>query len=278
MVKSIQRLAAAAAACAALAVPATGALANEGGMALDRAPGRLNDVVSLQSGARTFVNYCLNCHSASFMRFNRLEDLGLTEAQIRDNLIFTDAKVGDLMKVAMTPRDGKAWFGVAPPDLTLVARARSSSAGTGADWVYTYLRTFYRDPTRPTGWNNLVYPGVAMPHVLWQLSGENDLVEQTFKSQAEAGATLRLQGGLGLVEPGTKEGEWVLKTLKKTVPGTLTPLEYDTVVADLANFLAYMAEPARQSRETIGVFVLLFLGALFLLAWLLKQDYWRDVH
>jgi ubiquinol-cytochrome c reductase cytochrome c1 subunit len=278
MVKSIQRLAAAAAACAALAVPATGAFANEGGMALDRAPAKANDVVSLQSGARSFVNYCLNCHSAGFMRFNRLEDLGLTEAQIRDNLIFTDARVGDLMKVAMNGRDAKAWFGVAPPDLTLVARARSSSGGTGADWVYTYLRTFYRDPARPTGWNNLVYPGVAMPHALWQLSGENDLVEQKFTSEAEAAATLRLQGGLGLIEPGTKEGEWVLKTLKQAVPGKLTPLEYDTVVADLANFLAYMAEPARQSRETIGVFVLLFLGALFLLAWLLKQDYWRDVH
>ncbi|MGH8619269.1 MAG: cytochrome c1, partial [Burkholderiales bacterium] len=239
---------------------------------------RANDVVSLQNGARVFVNYCLNCHAAAFMRFNRLEDIGLTEAQIRDNLILTGARVGDVMKVAMDRREGKEWFGVAPPDLTLAARARSSHAGTGADWIYTYLRTFYRDPSRPTGWNNLVYPGVAMPHVLWQLSGENEAVDQKFKSHAEAASVLRQKGGLGRIEAGVTPGEWVLKTLKQTTPGTLSSLEYDHAVADLVNYMAFMAEPGRAQREKIGVVVLLYLGLLFVLAWLLKKEYWRDVH
>jgi len=252
--------------------------AAESGMALDRAPGKANDVVSLQNGARVFVNYCLNCHAAAFMRFNHLRDIGLTEVQIRDNLIFTGARIGDVMTVAMDRRDARIWFGVAPPDLTLSARARSSGAGSGADWIYTYLRTFYRDPSRPTGWNNLVYPGVAMPHVLWQLSGEYDAVEQTFKSQAEAASALRQTGGLGRVDAGAKPGEWVLKTLKQVAPGTQSALEYDRTVADLVNYMAFMAEPSRAQREKIGVVVLLYLGLLFVLAWLLKKEYWRDVH
>ena len=136
---------------------------------LDDAPIDPRDVVSLQSGARTFVNYCLNCHGAQFMRYNRLTDLGLTEAQIRDNLILTDAKIGDTMKVTLTARDGKAMFGAAPPDLSVIGRAR------GADWLYTYLRTFYRDPKSPTGWNNALFPQVAMPHALWSLQGERGL-------------------------------------------------------------------------------------------------------
>jgi len=183
-----------------------------------------------------------------------------------------------VMKVAMDRKEARAWFGVAPPDLTLSARARSSHAGSGSDWIYTYLRTFYRDPARPTGWNNLVYPNVAMPHVLWQLSGEFDAVDQTFKSHAEAASALRQQGGLGRVEAGITPGEWVLKTLKQATPGMLSALEYDRTVADLVNYMAFMAEPARAQREKIGVFVLLYLGLLFVLAWLLKKEYWRDVH
>ena len=279
MVKSLLTIAVRAAACAALAVASLSvARAAEGGMALDRAPAKANDVVSLQNGARVFVNYCLNCHAASYMRYNRLEDIGLTEAQIKDNLVLTSAKVGDLMKVAMDRKEAKEWFGVAPPDLTVTARARSSPAGSGADWIYTYLRTFYRDPSRPTGWNNLVYSGVAMPHVLWQLSGEHDAVDQKFKSHSEAASALRQTGGLGRIEAGANPGEWVLKTLRQTTPGTLSPLEYDHAVADLVNYLSYMAEPARATREKIGVVVLLYLGLLFVLAWLLKKEYWRDVH
>src|SRR6185436_10312615 len=151
--------------------------AMEGHIKLDRAPIDPNDHASLQRGARTFVNYCLNCHSAGYMRYNRLEDLGLTEAQIRDNLVLTGVKVGDLMKVAMDPVQAKEWFGTAPPDLTVIARSRSSHDGPGSDWLYTYLRSFYRDDARPTGWNNVIYPNVAMPHVMWQLQGVQVLTE-----------------------------------------------------------------------------------------------------
>jgi ubiquinol-cytochrome c reductase cytochrome c1 subunit len=235
----------------------TGAFAAEEGVKLDRAPIDEHNIISLQRGAKVFVNYCLNCHSANYMRYNRLEDLGLTEQQIRDNLIFTGAKIGDLMKVAMDPKDSKKWFGAAPPDLTVEARARSSSAGSGADWMYTYLRSFYRDPSRPTGWNNVVYPNVAMPHVLWQLQGQ-----QVLKDEQVPG-------------PG------YMKTEQKLVldkPGTMTPIEYDEMVADLVNYMAYMAEPARQARKTLGIYVLLFLGVMFIFAYLLKKEYWKDVH
>jgi ubiquinol-cytochrome c reductase cytochrome c1 subunit len=153
-----------------LFVPAT-LLAAEGGQALDPAPIDPRDVVSLQSGARTFVNYCLNCHGAQYMRYNRLADLGLSEAQIVDNLMFAADKVGDTMHVAMTAKDGKAWFGVPPPDLSVIGRSR------GADWLYTYLRSYYRDDRTLSGWNNRTYPNVAMPHVLWKLQAEQSVVE-----------------------------------------------------------------------------------------------------
>jgi len=153
-----------------LIVP-TLALAAATGPALERAPIDPRDLVSLQSGARTFVNYCLNCHSAQYMRYNRLTDIGLTEAQIRDNLVFAGDKVGDTMKVAMTPKDGKAWFGVPPPDLSVISRSR------GADWLYNYLRTFYRDDKTPSGWNNRVFENAAMPHVLWKVQAEQSPVQ-----------------------------------------------------------------------------------------------------
>jgi len=153
-----------------LIVP-TLALAAATGPVLEPAPIDPRDLVSLQSGARTFVNYCLNCHSAQYMRYNRLTDIGLTEAQIRDNLVFAGDKVGDTMKVAMTPKDGKAWFGVPPPDLSVISRSR------GADWLYTYLRTFYRDDKTPSGWNNRVFENAAMPHVLWKVQAEQSPVQ-----------------------------------------------------------------------------------------------------
>jgi ubiquinol-cytochrome c reductase cytochrome c1 subunit len=192
------------------------------------------------------------------MRYNRLEDLGLSEKQIRDNLIFTGVKVGDLMKTAMDPKDAKAWFGTAPPDLTVVARARSSSAGSGADWIYTYLRSFYRDSSRPTGWNNVLYANVAMPHVLYELQGEQVLkTERVMRPEGYA----------------VDEQKLVLE--KK---GKLTPLEYDRLVADLVNYLDYMAEPAATARTTIGIYVLLFLGLFWVLAYALKKEFWKDVH
>src|SRR5688572_27762007 len=166
------------------------ATASEGGARLHSVELNAHDLASLQSGARTFVNYCLNCHSANYMRYNRLRELGLSEQQIKDNLVFTGAKVGDLMQVAMNKNDAKQWFGVAPPDLTVIARARSSGAGSGADWLYTYLRAFYRDPARATGWNNLVLENVAMPHVLWELN-DQELTQQEFASEHDAHTALR---------------------------------------------------------------------------------------
>jgi ubiquinol-cytochrome c reductase cytochrome c1 subunit len=228
---------------AALPVWAAGA-----GYRLDRAPIEPTDLVSLQAGAKTFVNYCLNCHGAQFMRYNRLTDLGLTEAQIRDNLIPTDAKVGDTMKVALSLKDGKAMFGVSPPDLTVIGRSR------GADWLYTYLRTFYRDDKSPTGWNNAAFPQVAMPHALWNLQGERAL------------EIVPAKGGHG------PEYQW-----KQLSEGTQSAVQYDTTVRDLVNFLIYVGEPAANSRKRIGIVVLFALGVLFVFAYALKKEYWKDV-
>jgi len=233
------------------------ALAAGAEIKLDRAPIDENDQASLQRGARHFVNYCLNCHSANYMRFNRLRDIGLTDQQILDNLVFTNAKVGDLMKIAMDPKDAASWFGAAPPELSVIARSRASHAGTGADWLYSYLRSFYRDAERPTGWNNTVFPNVGMPHVLWELQGEQVMAER------------KVQG------PGFEKTEHVLKLDK---PGKLNPVEYDQMVADLVNYMVFMAEPARSSRTTIGIFVLFALSLLFILAYALKKEYWKDVH
>ncbi len=138
----------------------------EDNVTLDRAPDNADNFASLQRGAQLFTNYCLNCHSANLMRYNRLTDIGLTPKEIDTNLLFTTDKIGNTMSVAMRPDDAQAWFGVAPPDLSVEARARNR------DWLYTYLRSFYRDDTRPTGWNNRVYENVSMPHVLWQLQGQ----------------------------------------------------------------------------------------------------------
>jgi ubiquinol-cytochrome c reductase cytochrome c1 subunit len=218
---------------------------------LDAAPIDGRDVVSMQRGAKVFVNYCLNCHSATSMRYNRLESLGLSPTQIKDYLMFATDKPGAPMTVAMRPADAKEWFGVPPPDLSVEARAR------GADWLYTYLRSFYRDDATATGWNNLVFPNVGMPHVLWELQGQ-----QTFKVEERKG------------EHGTEH----VRTLSIAVPGTLSPREYDRLVADLVNYLVFMAEPAQQSRMQIGYAVLIFLAVLFVPVYLLKQDYWKDVH
>jgi ubiquinol-cytochrome c reductase cytochrome c1 subunit len=224
---------------------------------LDRAPINPDDRVSLQRGAHAFVNYCLNCHSASYMRYNRLQELGLTEKQIRDNLVFSGVKVGELMKTSMDPVEAKEWFGTTPPDLTVIARSRSSHAGSGADWLYTYLRTFYRDESRPTGWNNVVYPNVGMPHALWQLQGDQVLKE--------------------VQEPGPGYMRTVHK-LALEKPGTLSPSAYNELVADLVNYMAYMAEPARQARVTVGLYSLLVIFILIALSYVLKKAYWKDVH
>jgi ubiquinol-cytochrome c reductase cytochrome c1 subunit len=227
------------------------AIAAEGGYRLDRSPHDLRDLVSLQSGARTYANFCLGCHSAQYMRYNRLTEIGLTEAQIRDNLMFTADKVGETMKNAMPTKEAKAWFGVAPPDLSVVARSR------GADWLYTYLRTFYRDPKAPTGWNNAVFPNVGMPHALWPLQGQRGL---------QAVAAKDLAGHEHV------EYKWT-----QISPGELTPVQYDVAVRDLVNFLVYVGEPAAIHRKAIGIIVLFVLGVLFIFAYLLKKEFWKDV-
>jgi ubiquinol-cytochrome c reductase cytochrome c1 subunit len=218
---------------------------------LDRANIDPHDAISIQRGARVFVNYCLNCHSANAMRYTRLTDLGLTEQQIRENLLFTADKVGDPMSISASRKDQRQWFGVEPPDLSVIARAR------GTDWLYTYLRTFYRDEKRPTGWNNLAFPNVGMPHALWQLQGS-----QVLKTQIEEHEGRKVEH----------------KTLVLEHPGSLSTLEYDKLTRDLVNFLSYMGEPEKTKRSQIGIVVLLFLLLLLVPAWLLKREYWKDVH
>lgn len=212
------------------------------------------DTASLQRGARLFVNYCLSCHSAAYMRYKQMGDgLGLTEDQLRDNLMFAGDKVGDLMKVSMRKDDGDEWFGQSPPDLTLIGRSR------GKDWLYTYMLSFYDDPTRPWGVNNLVFPQVGMPHVLWQLQGGQAPIYSEV-TQPD-GTTTRTIERLELVQE-----------------GKLSETEYRQAMADLVNFLDYMGEPVRQERQRLGVWVLLFLAVLFGLSYALKKEYWKDVH
>ena len=215
---------------------------------------------SLQRGARLFVNYCMSCHSAGYQRYSHLaRDLNLTESQVRDNLIFTSdvngapTKPGELMVVPMTEVYAKESFGVVPPNLSLVARVR------GTSWLYSYLKGFYLDPSRePIGVNNTVFPGVGMPHVLWELQG---LQVPVYASEMHDGTEVRS-----------------LERLELAVPGEQTPEEYDRTVADLVNFLAYLAEPARLERQRLGIWVVLFLVVFSIFAYFLKREYWRDVH
>ncbi|NUU02694.1 cytochrome c1 [Herbaspirillum robiniae] len=236
------------------------ACANEGGFPLDHAPDRTKDVSALQNGAKLFVNYCLNCHAASSMRYNRLRDIGLSEDQIKNNLLFTGEKVGDLMKISMSPADAKAWFGAAPPDLSVIARAKASELGSGPDWIYTYLRSYYKDDSRPTGWNNMLFPNVGMPHVLWELQGIRAAKYVEEKDPHDEGKTIHKFAGFEQIKP-----------------GKMSAIEYDNAVADLVGYLEWMAEPAQNTRKRLGVWVLLFLGFFLLLTWRLNASYWKNV-
>ena len=233
-----------------------GAHASEEGIAWDKAPNKTNDLISLQNGAKLFVNYCLNCHSAAFMRFNRLQDIGISNEQIKANLLFTTDKVGETMKAAIDPKQAKEWFGATPPDLTLVARSRAGHGGTGADYLYTYLRTYYRDE-KATGWNNLAYPNVAMPNVLWELQGERRPVYAKMEQHGHE--------------------TQVFKGWEQISPGTMTPLQFDQSVGDLVNYMQWMAEPAQNTRVRIGVWVLFFLLIALFFVWRLSASYWKDL-
>ncbi len=217
----------------------------------------VTNYISLQAGGRTFVNYCLNCHSASLVRYNQLLQIGLSEAQIRDNLLFTADKIGAPMATVVNKKEAKEWFGVAPPDLSVIARSRS------ADWLYTYLRGFYRDPATPTGWNNTVFPNVAMPHVLWMLQGERAMKEVEL-----------VRDGKPVLEHGKPVHLTSFETIR---PGSQTTVEYDQTIYDLVNFLTWMGEPQQVKRRQIGVFVLFGLAILTLLTWLLNREFWKDV-
>ncbi|MSQ19476.1 MAG: cytochrome c1 [Betaproteobacteria bacterium] len=229
------------------------ALAAGGSWPLESAPLKPTDVTSLQSGASAFVNYCLNCHGVAHVRYTALKGIGLTDMQIRDNLLFTQPKVTNMMTVAMRPEDAKQWFGVPPPDLSVITRVR------GADWLYGYLRAFYRDSNTMTGWNNAVFPNVAMPHALWELQGERAAI-------------------FAMEKDGHGGEHRVLKTLEPAKGGALTPLQYDQLAGDLVNFLVWASEPGAVERKRVGYYVLMVLGALVLLTYLLKAAFWKDVH
>lgn len=224
---------------------------------LDKAPVDVTNQASLQNGAKLFVNYCLSCHSAAYMRFNRLKDIGLTEQQIKDNLLFTADKVGDTMVAAIDPKQAKNWFGGNPPDLTVIARSRASGDGSGADYLYTFLRTFYRDNTKATGWNNLAFPSVGMPHVMWELQGERRAILEDVEVKGQK--------------------TQVFKGWEQISQGTMSAQEYDQAVGDLVNYLQWMGEPAQSTRIRVGVGVLIFLGIFILIAWRLNAAFWKDV-
>ena len=228
-------------------------LAAGGGANLDKANVDVGNTASLQRGAANFVNYCLGCHSAQYVRYNRVAaDLGITDQQLIDNLMFTGERPHDPMRIGINPDDAKRWFGVVPPDLSLIARSR------GADYVYTFLRSFYADPAKATGANNLVLPGTAMPHVLWELQGVQEAV---WEGHVDAAGNAQRH----------------FKEFTLATPGTLTPEQYDAFVRDTVNFLEYMAEPAQLKRRALGFPVIAFLIFFTLLAWALKKEFWKDV-
>ena len=207
---------------------------------LEKAPIDLSDQPSLQKGAKTFINYCLNCHSAKYMRYNKLLDIGLSKKDIKENLLFTGKKIGDPMEISMPVKESKKWFGATPPDLSVVARSR------GSDWIYSYMKGFYRDSSREIGWNNLVYVNSAMPHILWELQGEQELDKKT--------------GKLSLMKA-----------------GKLNQKEYDAVITDLTNFITYMSEPDQLKRKKMGFYVVGFLLLLLVLTVKLKKEFWKDI-
>jgi ubiquinol-cytochrome c reductase cytochrome c1 subunit len=211
----------------------------------------LGDQASLQRGAQLFMNNCSGCHSLQYMRYSRMaSDLGLSEDEVMQNLNFTGGKIGDQVHVALTEGEAKQFFGKMPPDLSLIARVR------GSDWIYTYLKSFYLDESRPLGWNNKLFPNASMPNPLWEQQG----LQQPVYGEAEAG------------------GDRPVEKLELATPGAQTPAQFDQSVRDITAFLEYVGEPAALKRQSLGVWVVLFLAFFTFLAWLLKKEFWNDVH
>ncbi len=244
------------------------ALAAGSGYPLDKADIDLRDQAALQDGAKTFANYCMGCHSAQYQRYERVaNDIGIPHDLMMENLVFTGAKIGDHMKIGMRPDDAKVWFGAAPPDLTLVARVR------GADWLYTYLRTFYEDATRPLGANNKLFPNVGMPNVLADLQGRQVIGCKQVPLRDDSHKVVY---DPLTAKPVTKESCEELTIVPNT--GKQTTEEFDTTVRNLVTFLAYSADPNKLESQRIGMYVLLYLAFFFIFAYLLKREYWKDVH
>ena len=243
---------------------------------------RMKDLASLQNGARLFANYCLSCHSASLMRWNRLHDIGLDDRQIKDFLIFGNQKVGDVMTVALRPADGKVWFGKAPPDLSVIARARTSFEYSGPDYLYSFLRGFYRDASSPTGWNNVASPNIAMPNVLWERQGPRETtIERVVETEkgAERVTTVYDQNGRATSETAPLTGhvaESAETSFKAADPARAR--EFDSDVADLVAYLVFMTDPSASTRVRIGVWALLFVGVFAVVAWWLNRAFWKAVH
>jgi ubiquinol-cytochrome c reductase cytochrome c1 subunit len=230
---------------------ATPAMASEEGGHMPQAGTDLGDQASLQRGAKLFMNYCSGCHSRQYLRYSRIgEDLGLSEEDVQQNLNFSGGKLGEQIHVALTEAEGTQFFGKMPPDLSVIARVR------GSDWIFNYLKSFYLDESRPLGWNNTVFPNASMPNPLWEQQG----LQHAEYGEPDAG------------------GDRPVEKLMLAQPGTQTPAQFDQTVRDITAFLEYAGEPAALKRQSLGVWVVLFLAFLTFLAWLLKMEYWRDVH
>ncbi len=258
-------------------LPLTG-MAAGGNVALQQANIDLENHASIQRGAKLFVNYCMGCHSAKYVRYKLFTEVGLTEDDIKNNLMLAGGKIGDLMENAMTPKDAAAWFGGPAPDLTLTARIRHN----GADWIYTYLKSFYTDPSRPMGVNNTVFPNVGMPHVLWEIQGiQNPVYKYEVHHDGKTAAAFDTEAEAEAFVADKGEGyrlERVVERLELAQPGSLSEAEYDQVVRDLATFMSYIAEPMKLERQRMGIWVMLFLVIFTVVAYLMKKEWWKDVH
>jgi ubiquinol-cytochrome c reductase cytochrome c1 subunit len=270
-------------------VAASSAVASEAGLQMDRWPvERGNNLASLQSGARLFANYCLGCHSANLVRWNRLQQIGLDDRQIKEFLIFGNQKVGDTMRIAMTPAEAKAWFGKVPPDLSVITRARTSFDYAGTDYLYTLFRGYYRDNSMANGWNNVAFPSIGMPHIFWERQGPREAtIEQVHQHEGDGkshGAKfVRTTTVYDVDGFATKTETEITGPATEGFSYSFKPVnaqqarQFDSEVADLVGFLAFITDPSRALRVRIGVWVLVFLALFTVIAWRLNSLYWKDI-